>query len=308
MQNTPIWIAELVREPGVGLGPRHHAERRRDHRQEDVALVPAGAVEAQDEREEVERQRDDPQERHRRDVLRDVVRDRQQQDRSGGGQRDPQSLACERRRNVVVRHRGRRRGSARRGRSGPGGRAQAREPRRGAQTDEQHVAHRPTPRLRTRHDPGLEQERVADQREHRGEIRQREEAVRAAAGEASREPRLHQRARRREQEVGQADGRGQHAEDQPRGVLGADRLPEARPARSAARRRSPPAARHAAGSPSSARACAPPSPHRRNRAAARSGRTPGRWSTPRPSRRTTAGSAWPSPAARGTAGTRSRRW
>ena len=73
---------ELVRELGVGERPRHHAERRGEHRQEDVAPVPAGGVEAEDEREQVERERHDPQQRHRRDVLRDVVRHREQQQRA----------------------------------------------------------------------------------------------------------------------------------------------------------------------------------------------------------------------------------
>jgi len=92
---------QFVREPGVGQRPRHHAQRGGGRRQEEVAPVPAGAVEAQDEREEVERERHDPQERDRRDVLRDVVRDRQQQDGSGRRERDPQRLPRERRMRAV---------------------------------------------------------------------------------------------------------------------------------------------------------------------------------------------------------------
>ena len=59
---------ELVRELRVGLPPAHHPERRRRDREQDVAPVPPRRVEAEDEREEVDRERCDPQERDRRDV------------------------------------------------------------------------------------------------------------------------------------------------------------------------------------------------------------------------------------------------
>jgi len=212
---------ELVREVGVGLRPRHHAERRGDHRHDQVALVPAGAVEAQDERQEVERQRQDPQQRHGGDVLRDVVRDREQQDRAGGRERDPQRLPRERRRRLVG---GVLPASGRLGRRSAR-RAQARDARRRGEHDERHVADRPAPGLRARGHPGLEQERIADEREHRGEVRQREEPVGATAGEMAREPGLHERARRREQEIRQPDRRDEHAEDQPQRVLVAGGLP-----------------------------------------------------------------------------------
>ncbi len=78
-------------------------------------------------------------------------------------------------------------------------------------------------------DPRLEQERIADERQHRREIRQREQPIRARARTAPREPRLHQRARRRQQEVRQADRRGEQAEDQPRRVLGARRASSCAP-------------------------------------------------------------------------------
>ena len=99
-QNTPIWIASSCVSFGVGERPGHHAERRRQHREEDVAPVPALAVEAEDERQEIDRERHDPQERHRGDVLRDVVRHREQQQRARRGERAPEHLARERRRRL----------------------------------------------------------------------------------------------------------------------------------------------------------------------------------------------------------------
>ena len=101
----------------------------------------------------------------------------------------------------------------------------ARPPGRCAQHDEQRVARRPAERLRARRRPRLEQERVADERQHRREVRQREQPVGARSRVRAREPRLHQRARRRQQEVGQADRRRQHPEDQQRRALVAGRLP-----------------------------------------------------------------------------------
>ena len=52
--------------------------------------VPALALEGDDEAREVERERREPQQRHRGDVLRQVVGHREQQHRAGGGQREPQ--------------------------------------------------------------------------------------------------------------------------------------------------------------------------------------------------------------------------
>ena len=70
---------ELVGELGIRERPRHHADGAGQRREDELALVPAGAVEAEDERQQVQRQRHDPQQRHRRDVLRDVVGHGEQQ-------------------------------------------------------------------------------------------------------------------------------------------------------------------------------------------------------------------------------------
>ncbi len=116
-------------------------------------------------------------------------------------------------------------GARGRGRPRRGVRAQARPAGAGAEDDEQRVADGPAERLRARRRPRLEHERVADERQHRREVRQREQPVRARPGPRAREPHLHQRAGRRQQEIRQADRRRQHAEDQPRRVLAADGLP-----------------------------------------------------------------------------------
>ena len=150
---------------------------------------------------------------------------------------------------------------------------------------------RPAPAERLQVERRLEQQREAEQREQRGEIGKREQAIGHRALEAAPVPRLQQRRGGREQEVRQADGRA-------RAAAGCARSAPRRPAASsrsrrgsAGRRATPRAARRAA-SPGGARPGASSSRRRRSRRAARSGRTPGRWSTPPPSRRTTAGSAW----------------
>ena len=96
---------------------------------------------------------------------------------------------------------------------------------RGAEQRERGVPGRPAERLHARRRPRLEQERIADQRQHRREVRQREQAVGRRRREAPREPRLHERAGRRQQEVRQPDRHREHAEDEPRRVLVADGLP-----------------------------------------------------------------------------------
>ncbi len=296
---------KLVRQLRVGERPCHDAEAGREHREKRVAPVPALAVEAEDEREQVDRERRDPEQWHGGDVLRDVVGHREQQQRPGRGQHAPEDLAGGGRRRLVrdcvvasfaaVRWRA----------DGGSGRVlQARPARGGAQTDEEHVGDRPAHRLRARRRPRLEQERVADEREHRRQIRQREQPVRARAGPRAREPYLDQRARRRQQEVRQPDGRHQQAQDQPRRALGAGRLPvRARDDRKQCNRhdqqhrvqldlraRTEPVHDEVAST--------------RSLRAARSGRRRGTSSRPRPSRRTTAGSASRRPAAPGTAGRR----
>ena len=93
-QNTPICISSSCVSRGSAsvhaITPSAAAgiDRNSSRRYQRVA------VEAQDEREQIERQRHDPQQRHRGDVLRDVVRHREQQQRAGRGERAPQQPAA----------------------------------------------------------------------------------------------------------------------------------------------------------------------------------------------------------------------
>ena len=133
---------------------------------------------------QVERQRHDPQQRNRGDVLRDVVGHREQQRRAGCRQRAPEQLAAQgrRARSAVASSPGRAAAAAstlpRRRRPPLRARPAAHSP-----TNDR-IARRPSPRLHARGDPRLEQERVAQQRQHRREIRQREQPIRAASGKA----------------------------------------------------------------------------------------------------------------------------
>ena len=225
--NTPIWIIEIVGQIRIGERPRHHGQACRDHREKRLAPIPGLAVETEDECQQVDRQWRDPEQRHRGDVLRDMVGDAEQQQRAGCRQRAPQHLAGKRRRpltGIAARKRRRFRAGMRdhlECRAMP----QARPARRCAQSDEERVTRGPAKRLRACRRPGLEQERVADKGQHRREIRQREQAIGTGAGPGPGKPRLDERARCRQQEVRKTDRCREHAQDQPRRVLGACRLP-----------------------------------------------------------------------------------
>ena len=62
---------------------------QRSERAEKLAVIPAGMVEANDEREQVDRKRRDEQERHRGDFGAGVVRRGEQHHRGERGERDP---------------------------------------------------------------------------------------------------------------------------------------------------------------------------------------------------------------------------
>ena len=108
----------------------------------------------------------------------------------------------------------------------PRGAARAGERRRGAQ----HARTRRSRRTTTTTAPpaaakGSISTGIGQQREQRGEVRQREQAVRRRVAEALPEPRLHQRAGGREQEIRQPDGRRQQAQYQERRLARRRRLP-----------------------------------------------------------------------------------
>src|SRR6185295_12099569 len=56
---------EPVRQPATGERPAHDAQSGRKRRGDQIAAVPARTVEAQNERQQVDRQRYDPQQRDR---------------------------------------------------------------------------------------------------------------------------------------------------------------------------------------------------------------------------------------------------
>src|SRR4029079_13140094 len=58
--------------------------------------------EAEDERKEVDRERRNPEERHGRDVLRDVVRHRKEEKRHGSRERAPEGLTGDGRRRLDI--------------------------------------------------------------------------------------------------------------------------------------------------------------------------------------------------------------
>jgi hypothetical protein len=88
---------EIVRDTRIGDRPCHHAEPCGKGREKKIALVPARAIEAEDEGEQVDGKRRNPEQWHRRDVLRDVIGDSKQQQRSRSGERAPQHLSRDRR-------------------------------------------------------------------------------------------------------------------------------------------------------------------------------------------------------------------
>ena len=197
---------------------RHRRQQRDQYRDEQRPHVPARVIEREDEAAEVEREGQHPQERYARNVLRDVVGDRQQHHRAHRGQREP----------LQLRRHGKRRG-ARRGRDLVGPEAVHRQPRgERAEDDEAGKHERPHPAELSQVERRLEQQRESDQREQRSQVGKREQAVRHAAPEAAPVPRLQERRRRRQQEVGQADGGQQKQQDARDRLLVALRLPAAR--------------------------------------------------------------------------------
>ena len=98
------------RDIGVGFGGveilEHQSEQDGEERQPEAAVIPARAVEADDEGKQVEAERQDPQERHHGDVLTELVGDREQQHHAAGGQGEPEELAKHRGRGLGVVGRG----------------------------------------------------------------------------------------------------------------------------------------------------------------------------------------------------------
>src|SRR5438445_715544 len=88
--------AELHRQVEVEVGidqqPGHGAEPQQQQPPQPLGPVPAASFEGEDEAQQVERKRRQPKQRHRCDVLRQVVGDREQQHRSGRRERQPEKV------------------------------------------------------------------------------------------------------------------------------------------------------------------------------------------------------------------------
>ncbi|TLD45373.1 MAG: hypothetical protein FAZ92_02369 [Accumulibacter sp.] len=192
---------------GENLVERDERDRQRD--QETAAMIVAWRIEAENEAQQVDAQRHHPQERHRRDVLRQVTGQRQQEDRGRHRQADPQQALAQRR----PRH------GLRTGRAAFefAGDALPRLPGAGEAGDhEEDVADRPGVCLLHDDKERFDEHRIGEQREHRRQVRQRVEAIRHQAVERPRIPRLHQRPGGRQQQVRHADGGSEDDEHIPR--------------------------------------------------------------------------------------------
>ncbi len=98
--------------------------------------------------------------------------------------------------------------------------------KRCARKRKQHEARGPDRGLPAQREQGLDRQGIGNQRQHRAEVGEREEAIGRGAGMRARVPGLHQGACGGEHEVGQADARREQTEDPPRGVAAARGLPD----------------------------------------------------------------------------------
>ena len=210
---------------GSDIG-RHQRQQHQQQHDEQRPYVPARVIEAQDEGDQVQRQRHHPQERHAGDVLRDVIADGQQHHRAHRGQHQPHQLS------TCARRRGRgRRAACRAGDrllriAGMGSGCAHRGPASGRAHDhEQRVDQRPAPAELPQIERRLEQHREAQQRQQRGEVAEREQPVWHRRAEALPVPALQQRRGGRQQEVRQPDGDQQQHEDAQDWLLVAARFP-----------------------------------------------------------------------------------
>ncbi len=223
-------MREVVVIVVVDQHPRHADEPYQHERPQDLRPVPAAPLEGDDEREQVQRERREPEQRHRGDVLREVVGHREQQHRTGGREREPQRRSA-------------RRAPAARlscdSATRPRGVRHATSAHSSANAPNSHD-HRRT--CSPRGEKRLDHERVADQREQRSEVRDGEQPIGVRAGPGAREPRLQQRAGGGDQKVGQPDRCAEQQQDAADRLVVARAASTPRPARSAA---SPPRRRAA---------------------------------------------------------------
>ena len=162
-QTEQIHRYDQLQIQGIRI-PGHQRNQGRHQNEKHPAPIPARMVETQNESCQVERQRKNPEEGQRGDVLRDMRGHRQQKKCRGCRQRHPDQLGAQ----LGRRFRGRRRGL--RGRFSAGD-THAGNRRITAQTNEQTVEHRPRNRLHAGGDPRLDQKRISQQGQQRSQIR-----------------------------------------------------------------------------------------------------------------------------------------
>ena len=194
---------------------RHPETRDDGEGEEQPSRVPALAREADDEREQVERQRQYPQQRERGDLETDHVGPTQQHHRRGGRKQQPKVS----RRPVTG---GRLAAGGPRARATPRGALAAcpaavgvvygpgvgslgprsdLQHRPAAQTSGQHEhdqPHRPRPTLSVKEEVGLDQEGVGHQREQRASVGEGVQSIDVPVRFQGRDPSLQQRAGRRQ--------------------------------------------------------------------------------------------------------------
>ena len=208
--------------------PRQCRRDDQDQRPEKQAPIPEAAVETQHEGQQIECQRDDPQQRHRGHVLRDVSRHGEQRNRAQCREHEPQQHVRQARWRGGRRQRCRSRGWNRIGFRPVRPQRPCHHPGRShCQKREQGESRRPCQRLRPHRESRLEHERIDDERDQRCKIRKREKPVdpclpHAVARMQTGDPALHQRPGGADGEVRQSDGRGQYREHAERriGVAG----------------------------------------------------------------------------------------
>ena len=206
---------EVQKFVGVGNRIRHAGKRQRRQDRKNPAMIPAIAVEAQNETQQIQTEGSDPKEGDRRDILRHVVRHGEKQRRCRRRQTHPEQLLRKHRRSraVIAAHRSFRA-------------APAREERNRRASDCEHrVCDRPHPGLRAVRQIGFDQNRVCQKPRHRPRVGEREQPVRHRAAVRSRIPRLQQRTGGREQKIGQPDGRGQQPQNSQQRIARSLRLP-----------------------------------------------------------------------------------
>jgi hypothetical protein len=192
-------------------------DRQRDEKS--GPIVVARRIEAEDETQQIDAERQHPQEGYRRHILRQMAGHRQQEDRGGHRQADPQQALVPAWGGAVVALAGRRLFAF----------ARCSLPRLpgAAETgqDEQDVGGRPGPGLFEYRKIGLDEHRITQQGDHRCQIRERIQSIGHQARERAGIPRLHQRSGGRQQEVRHAHRRGENDEHVPGGVFESGLLP-----------------------------------------------------------------------------------